>query len=59
MRAVRCVGAEAELAEESVEEATTLVVVGSGELEKNTDVGLDAHCLKNGDRRASGNGCWS
>ena len=52
-------GDEAEFAEEDVEEAAPLIVVGVGELENDGDVGFDVHRLKNGDGRSSGGGSRS
>jgi len=45
------VGAEAELADEGVEEAAPFVLVGLNELEDNGNMGLDVHHLKNSDER--------
>ena len=42
---------EVEFAEEGIEEAAPLVVIGIGELENDGDVGFDVHRLKNSSRR--------
>jgi hypothetical protein len=49
-------GAEAELADEGVEEAAPFVVVRLGELEDNENMGFDVHRLKNSNERRCGGG---
>jgi hypothetical protein len=48
-----------ELAEESIEEASPLIVVGIGELKDDGDVGFDVYSLENGDRRSGDAGTIS